>query len=323
MVGEFLVNPRRAPRAPARCRAEIRLTDAAWEGPTEDVGPRGCQVIVPRALKPGIRVHVALHSAAVPDPLVVAGHVAWVAPNAPWRSGIAFVEGALVASTRWFERLLTAHPELDWARRLASHLPMDAMVYLGRPPKYLFDFSRDEAAVLRHVASGVTVRELRYALRGRPEAATRAVFSLLARQHLTLARGASVHPLGWRRILADLETSFAADALAAPRSPMARPAASAPPPPREDTTTASRPLTSRAADRRLDAGASWTHEPQPRGASRSPEAQGAFERALMELAAGRTETAIILLRRASALAPGDLEIGRRLAEVGFRHGAES
>jgi hypothetical protein len=321
MVGEFLVNPRRAPRAPARCQARIQLTDAEWEAPTEDVGPRGCQVIVPRALTPGTRLQVALHSAAVPDPLVVAGRVAWVAPNAPWRAGIAFVEGALVASTRWFDRLLTAHPELSWARRIPSHLPMDAMVFLGRPPKYLFDFSRDEAAVLRHVASGVTVRELRYALRGRPEAATRAVFSLLARQHLTLARGASVHPLGWRQILADLETSFAADALAAPPPPLPgiAPAAT----PSREATTSSRPLESRAAHRRLDAGASWTYEAGPRRGARSPEAQGAFERALTELAAGRTETAIILLRRASASSPGDFEIGRTLAEVGFRHGVET
>lgn len=315
MVGEFLVNPRRSPRAPARCRAQLRVTDAAWETPTEDVGPHGCKVIVPRALTPGTPVQVALRNAAMPEPLVVAGRVAWVAPSAPHRAGIAFVEGAHVASTRWFDQLLSANPELSWARRTPSHLPMDAMVFLGPPPKYLFDFSRDEAAVLRHVASGATVREVRNALRERAEASTRAIFSLLARRHLTFARGASVHPTAWRRILADLETSSAADALASSRAPSRlAPAPQVDPRP----SMPARPIESRASLRRLDAGGAWNAEPEaPR--ARSFEAQGAFQRALSELAAGRTETAIILLRRASALAPGDVEIGRTLAEVGFRH----
>jgi hypothetical protein len=319
MVGEFLVNPRKSPRAPARCRARIQVTDAAWEAPTEDVGPHGCKVIVPRALTPGTRVQVALRSDDVPEPLVVAGRVAWVAASAPHRAGIAFVEGALVASTRWFDQLLSAHPELSAARQLPSHLPMDAMVFLGRPPKYLFDFSRDEAGVLRHVASGVTVRELRYALRGRADASTRAIFSLLARQHLTLARGASVHPVAWHRILADLETSFAVDALSSPPPPRVASA----PPARDETATWSRPIESRASLRRLDAGGGWNAEPGLARRGRSFEAQGAYERALSELAGGRAETAMILLRRANALAPGDLEIGRTLAEVGFRTAAEA
>ncbi|HYG68602.1 MAG TPA: PilZ domain-containing protein [Anaeromyxobacteraceae bacterium] len=321
MVGKFLANPRRSPRAAARCRARILLPGTAWDAPTEDVGPRGCRLVVPQRLETGAQVRVALRTDAVPDQLVVAGRVAWAARTAPFRVGIAFVEGAVVASTRWFEQLLSARPELSDARRMASHLPLDAMIFLGRPPKYLIDFSRDEAAVLRHVASGVTVRELRYALRGRPEEATRAIFSLLARQHLTLSRGASVHPTAWRRILADLEASFAAEALLSPRAPLpSRPpsrAAAASNAMRAPEPTPSRRLEGRAAYRRLDAGASWASDPDaPR--PRPPEAQGAYDRALSELAAGRTDTALILLRRANALAPGDAEIGRTLAEVGFR-----
>ncbi|HYG70008.1 MAG TPA: PilZ domain-containing protein, partial [Anaeromyxobacteraceae bacterium] len=79
MVGEFLANPRRSPRAPARCRARILLPGAAWEAPTEDVGPRGCRVVVPQPIATGAQVRVALRTDAVRDPLVVAGRVAWAA----------------------------------------------------------------------------------------------------------------------------------------------------------------------------------------------------------------------------------------------------
>lgn len=301
-------------------------TGTAWQGPTENVGPRGCQVVAPRPLPPGTRVQVALRCDPIREPLVVAGRVAWVAAQTPHRAGIAFVDGALPASTRWFERVLAVHPALAESRRIASHLPLDAMIYLGRPPAFVVDFSPDEVRVLRHVASGVTLRELRRALRDRGDGATRAIFSLLARKHVTLARGASVHPDAWRTLLAELETSLAVEALGG--SPLPRMRARAPHAERPVGVTAVHPRhspepsrpESRAALRRLDAGAAWSADPEAQPV-RPPEAQGAFERALTELAAGRAETALILLRRARALSPGDPEIGRTLAEVAFRHGA--
>jgi hypothetical protein len=276
-------------------------------------------------MTPGGRVSVVLRGPGVDAPLCVAGRVAWSAPQAPYRVGIAFVEGALLASTRWFDQLLEAQPALAWARRMPSHLPLDAIVYLGRPPRWVVDFSPDEVAVLRFVGSGVTVRELRLALRDRVEGATRAIFSLLARQHLTLARGASVHPEAWRRLLADLEATLAASALFPP--PVLRPSPSqvrsaveALASGRHVPAPAPR-VESRAALRRLDAGGAW-HGEHPRPGGRPYEAQGCWERALAELAAGRTGTAITLLRRASALAPDDAEIGRTLAEISFRHRAD-
>jgi hypothetical protein len=55
--------------------------------------------------------------------------------------------------------------------------------------------------------------------------------------------------------------------------------------------------------------------PAGSAARRPAEAQGCYERALVELRAGRVDGGAILLRRALALAPGDAEIAGALASV--------
>jgi Flp pilus assembly protein TadD len=52
--------------------------------------------------------------------------------------------------------------------------------------------------------------------------------------------------------------------------------------------------------------------------TRRPEATEAFDQALAELDAGHHVSAVALLRRALALAPGDPEIARKLGEVASR-----
>jgi Flp pilus assembly protein TadD len=51
---------------------------------------------------------------------------------------------------------------------------------------------------------------------------------------------------------------------------------------------------------------------------RSPQAQAAFERALVEIRASNVNGAIGLLREALALAPGDPEIAQQLGQLAFR-----
>jgi hypothetical protein len=106
----------------------------------------------------------------------------------------------------------------------------------------------------------------------------------------------------------------------------------------QPTTWSTPQVAPRASERSLDGGAPWASPAQPApppllgppglgsgpgpvGAAspgaqaRSPEAQGCYERALVELQAGRAVGGTALLRRALALAPGDSEIAGALASA--------
>jgi hypothetical protein len=332
MSAEWIVNPRRAPRSHARCRAHVLAPGGAFDAGTEDIGSRGCQVIAPRALGRGAPLELSIASDRLPDALRVQARVAWTSPDAPFRLGVAFDEAALERSERWFERLVAASG-LPPLRRIPDRIAADAMVWLGTPPRFLVDFTREEALLLRAVGSGATIAELRARLRDGWPTAQRALFSLLAHQHLTLSRGASVHPESWRKILSEAEASLAIEDLRAPSPsppPLApRPPAQTPPPMQRAHTPA--PGEGRAAARSVDLGGGWgvPTEPPPadfEGAGvgwrgqreRPPEAQGCFDRARAEIAAGRVAGALALLRRALALAPGDREIAAELGTLAFK-----
>lgn len=228
MSAEWIVNPRRAPRSHARCHAHIVAPQGAFDAETEDIGAHGCQVVAPRPVGRGEPLRLSITSDRLPDPLVLRARAAWASPDAPYRLGVAFDDGALDDSTRWFDRLVAASG-LPPVRRVPERISADAMVYLGPPPRFLVDFNREEALILRAVGSGTTAGELRARLRDAWAAAQRALFSLLAHQHLTLSRGASVHPESWRRILTALEASLAVEDLRPPvPPPWPRPGASLP-----------------------------------------------------------------------------------------------
>lgn len=244
-MAEFIVNPRRVPRAPARCRTHVTSAAGAFDSETEDIGANGCQVIVPRLVRKGDAVELTIGNERVPESLRIRGRVAWVSPQAPWRAGIAFDDPSLRESARWFEKLVASYPGLRELRRVPQRIPADAMVYLGAPPRFLLDFTADEASLLRAIASGARIDELQARLRDRWPGAQRALFSLLARQAVTLTRGQAVHPDAWKRILSEVEASLAVESLgrggdgvAAPPLPVATPvprpsqapAAVAPPP---------------------------------------------------------------------------------------------
>lgn len=184
-----------------------------FEATTEDVGGHGCQLVSPRLVRKGEPIQLVLAHEAMRDPLRVAGRVAWASDRAPWRLGIAYDEAALSTSLAWFEELLSRVPGLSAFKRIPDRIAMDAVVYLASPPRFLVDFTPDEVAVLRSLGSGTSVAELRSLLRDRWNQAQRALFSLLAHQHVTLARGGSVHPDAWKKILSEAESSIAVEAL--------------------------------------------------------------------------------------------------------------
>lgn len=231
-MAEFILNPRRAPRAPARCRAAVLTPAGAFDAETEDIGARGCQVVSPKLVKKGDPVRIAVSADRVESELRMEGKVAWVSARPPWRVGIAFDDAKVHAGEVWFEKLVAASPGLGAFRRVPERISLDTTVYLGPPPRFLLDFTAEEAALLRAIGSGVRLDELKVRLRDRWPAAQCALFSLLARQAVTLSRGHAAHPDAWKKVLTEVEASLAVEllgtglpaSLVAPPEP-ARPAA--------------------------------------------------------------------------------------------------
>jgi hypothetical protein len=307
VTAEFIVNPRRAPRAPARCRAAVHTGDARFETETEDIGAMGCQVVSPRLVRKRHPVELIVTNEKVGEPLEANGEVAWVSAQAPWRVGIAFADASLAGCARWFERLVAAYPALAGYRRVPDRIRTDATVFLGAPPRFLVDFTSDEATLLRAIASGARLDELMARLRDGWPAAQRALFSLIARQAVTFQRGQAVHPDSWKRILSDIEASLAVESLGRAGAGVRAPPAAPPP--------AIRGADARGPQPDFEgAGIGWRTAARPR----SPEAQAAYEGGLSELRAGNVAGALALLRRALSLAPGDAEIARQIGTVAFK-----
>lgn len=216
-AGPDVLDARRAPRLPLRLVVELRHQRARWTAETDDVGPRGCQVVTTRGLPEGRDVALALECPALGRTVAATGRVAWARAEAPARLGISFEVG--VADRDWFTELLRAgrgdgHPAL----RAPLRLQREAALHLGEPPAAVVDFSSDELAVLRAIGPGATVGELAEALAGRFHRARGALFSLLARRLVLLQPGPAGAAGRWREILAPPR---AADPLAPPRRPAA------------------------------------------------------------------------------------------------------
>jgi hypothetical protein len=146
----------------------------------------------------------------------------------------------------------------------------------------------------------------------------------------------------WSRLLRELEAELAVGSLAAAPAPEApgpdtlRPPPPSPPfrlpgqPPASGRFAPSRSASPPGFAAGQDGSAGLDMDPESleldraphaaAGPRRPPEAAEAFRQALEELAAGREVSALALLRRALALAPGDLEIARKVGEVASGRG---
>jgi hypothetical protein len=349
-VTEYLQNPRRSPRASVRCSATVTTANGSFDATTEDIGAFGCQLVSPRLIRKGEPIQLAIAHEEGKDRLRVTGRVAWASEQQPWRLGIAYDHSALGHSKKWFDDLLARSPELAGFQRVPELIALEAPVYLATPPRFLVDFNAEEVALLRSIGSGAAVAELRALLRDRWPAAQRALFSLLAHQHVTLSRGGSVHPDAWRKILSEAEASLAIESLRgsgpiAPAQPspapgpppgtLAAPAAPAvslePPPavggaavpegsdwivPAAEMVPASWPGAAvPAAPPAPSATPSPASSVPAAGRGRTDGAHQLYQSALRELEAGRIPGAMALLRRALSLAPGDPEIAAALGRA--------
>ncbi len=252
---QFVENPRRSRRVPARCRVEVLHGTGSWRSTTQDIGPGGCQIVSPGPIKAGARVALTVTAAEVPETLRVAGRVVWASVPLT-RAGVCFSAGPRVAS--WFDQLLRASPHLAAEPRgVPDRLAADATLYLGQPPPEAeaVDLGPAELLVLGLVADGATAGQIRTRLGRRWVEARGPLFGLLARKWVVVERLESVAQSRWRAILTDAEVMAAAAALGA--GPLRRPET-----PRPDRT-APRPVPAQQSLERalacLRAGAGRTH----------------------------------------------------------------
>jgi len=364
---EYLDNPRRAVRAPLRCSALVLRPGGATQTATEDIGARGCQLVLPEPPVRGETIGLAIRVPRHPRTLRLSARVAWVSPRPPWRLGVAFAPESLAEAARWMETLISLDPRVLEFRRPPDRVPLDATVYLGLPPGPAADFTDDELTVLRTVGLGLPLRTVRERLAQGWPGSQRAIFSLLTRQALTLARASSSHPRAWRTVLgadgpsvdqlgegafnarprggADLCEAFAPSVAAPasqaptppPRSPPFITRSATPPPlppastpspqtPTGGESSAARPRPPvhpreplRHAPDHQGAGVGWRQGARPR----SPEAQEQLNHGLAELELERPADALAHLRRALALAPGDVEIATAIGRAMGRTGSGS
>jgi len=195
-MGEYVNNPRRAPRAVLGCDARVALRSGGYfKGATVDYGPAGCQLVAPTPLPRDERVFVEIRSGALPDASLVSGRVAWTADEEPYRSGVQFDAGSRDAAAIFYGALSAALPELVEADDVPDRVPIDAWIVPWRREPDAQVLPAEEV-VLRAVGSGVRLRELRMRLGDRWEAALNPLFALLARRLLIVQREAEQGPPG-------------------------------------------------------------------------------------------------------------------------------
>jgi hypothetical protein len=211
-VAPDVLNPRRAPRIPARCPVVVRHRFSTWKAETEDLGPRGLQLVTPRLVAPGREVRLLMDVPGLQRRVQGMGKVVWTRAEAPSRLGVAFHPD--LTDRRWFEALVAADPlAASAARRVPDRLPARAKLYLGVAPTLVVDFNADELSVLRAIRGGTVVGDLVAAFGAASARLLGALFALIGRGQLTLDPTRSPGPAPWRRVLEQAEVTAAADAL--------------------------------------------------------------------------------------------------------------
>jgi hypothetical protein len=202
MPGEFIENPRRAPRVPVRCDARVAVRDGGFfAAPTRDLGPGGCQVPTPVPLEPGARIFLELAHTNTPVPFRVSGRVAWARSDPAPHAGIAFDDASAIPAAELFDRLSGAGPAASDVSRAPSRIPVEAEIAPAPPPEQPPSLTAEEVAVLVAIGDGLTAGSLRAKLGSRWEAAVNATFALLGRGLLRFGPRDPSAATGWARLL--------------------------------------------------------------------------------------------------------------------------
>jgi PilZ domain len=202
-MADVIQNPRRVPRAPARCEARCLLPGGGfWASDTTDVSPKGCQLPAPGPFRPGDPLKLVLTSERVGDQLAATGRVAWASRAPPWRIGVAFDAPFVDVTGRWFDKLVDAYPGLATYQLAPDSLAVTDVLHLGPAPRVAPDLGPDDLVMLRAVGGGATVAALRDRLAADWPALEGVVFALLGRKLLTLDPWAAATPDAWAPWLA-------------------------------------------------------------------------------------------------------------------------
>lgn len=202
MPGEYIENPRRAPRAPVACDARVALRDGGFFAvPTRDYGPGGCQVPTPTPLKPGARLFVELAHANTPLPFRLTGRVAWAKSDPTPRAGIAFDDGSARPAAALYDRLTGADVPSAASARAPDRISVEDAIAPAPPPEAPPLLTPEEAAVLGAVGEGLSAGALRAKLGDGWEAAVNATFALLGRGLLLLGPPDPAAAAAWARRL--------------------------------------------------------------------------------------------------------------------------
>lgn len=204
-MGSHPEERRRLARIPLTCRIEVGERFSTWVARTQDVGPRGCRIALPRPVSVGTLLRLSLDAGEGAPPVEALGQVVWTRDGPEPEAGVAFT-GDVRGGERgaaWIDALVAA--ELRRAARETRRFGAlgGVRLHLGNAPGVKLD--REAVAVLRGVRRGDPIAALAFT-----RARLDALLSLLVAGTVTTGR-ANVDPEGWRRAFAVL-TDFAREA---------------------------------------------------------------------------------------------------------------
>ena len=193
-MSEFISSSRKSLRLPLRCPAWIELGELACEGWTEDLGARGCRLVLPTRLEPGTVVRLMVWHDLGARVLGLSATVIWTSTEAPWRHGLSYATADRADAEAWFERVLAGHPELLLEDQVPDRVALTRRVHPTGRAGPAAPLGVEEATVLRLAAGRPSVAELQDRLGADWTRAQRALFSLLRRGDLALDAGAPAEP---------------------------------------------------------------------------------------------------------------------------------
>ncbi len=200
---DAIQNPRRVPRAPARCEARCLLPGGGfWAADTTDFGPKGCQLAAPGPFKKGDPIKLVLTSERLGNQLAVTGTVAWASARAPWRIGVAFDPPFLSTTGSWFDQLVAAYPGLATYQLAPESLRPTDVLHLGPLPRVAPELLSDEVPVMRAVGGGISVAALQERLGQDWPAHEGAIFAMLGKRLLPIDPQAAASAADWAPALA-------------------------------------------------------------------------------------------------------------------------
>jgi hypothetical protein len=152
---------RRLARIPLRCAVVVREKLATTLAETEDIGARGCRIVLKRPAPPGTLLQIRFLPAGATEPLDAVGQVVWSRKTPPLEAGIAFVSAPRAASTPsvggWMETLVLSKLRQVVAGEVALGALADVQLTACGAPRSV---QPDDLAAVRVAKASGTIGEV-------------------------------------------------------------------------------------------------------------------------------------------------------------------